>query len=74
MGGAKMLGAFGELFADARFCPSGGIDAENAAGYLELRNVAAVGGSWPAPRALIQNKAWREIEQRAAAAVPMTTA
>jgi 2-dehydro-3-deoxyphosphogluconate aldolase/(4S)-4-hydroxy-2-oxoglutarate aldolase len=74
LGGAKMLAGFGELFADARFCPSGGIDANNAAGYLELRNVAAVGGSWPAPRALIQNKAWREIEQRAAAAVPMTTA
>jgi 2-dehydro-3-deoxyphosphogluconate aldolase/(4S)-4-hydroxy-2-oxoglutarate aldolase len=74
MGGAKMLGALGELFPDARFCPSGGIDADNAAGYLELRNVAAVGGSWPAPRELIRNKAWGEIERRAAAAVPMTAA
>jgi 2-dehydro-3-deoxyphosphogluconate aldolase/(4S)-4-hydroxy-2-oxoglutarate aldolase len=72
MGGAKMLRALGELFPDARFCPSGGIDADNAAGYLELRNVAAVGGSWPAPRELIRNKAWQEIERRAAAAVPMT--
>jgi 2-dehydro-3-deoxyphosphogluconate aldolase/(4S)-4-hydroxy-2-oxoglutarate aldolase len=74
MGGAKMLGALGELFPDARFCPSGGIDAENAAGYLELRNVLAVGGSWPAPRDLIRNKAWQEIERRAADAVPMTAA
>jgi 2-dehydro-3-deoxyphosphogluconate aldolase/(4S)-4-hydroxy-2-oxoglutarate aldolase len=74
MGGAKMLGALGELFPDVRFCPSGGIDADNAAGYLELRNVAAVGGSWPAPRELIRNKAWGEIEGRAAAAVPMTAA
>jgi 2-dehydro-3-deoxyphosphogluconate aldolase/(4S)-4-hydroxy-2-oxoglutarate aldolase len=69
MGGAKMLGAWADLFPDARFCPSGGIDADNAAGYLELRNVPAVGGSWPAPRELIRNKAWPEIERRAAAAV-----
>jgi 2-dehydro-3-deoxyphosphogluconate aldolase/(4S)-4-hydroxy-2-oxoglutarate aldolase len=54
-----------------RFCPSGGVDADNAAHYLELSNVAAVGGSWPAPRELIRNKAWREIEQRAASAVRM---
>lgn len=74
MGGAKMLAALGELFPDARFCPSGGIDADNAAGYLELRNVAAVGGSWPAPRELIRNRAWGEIERRAAAAIPMTAA
>jgi 2-dehydro-3-deoxyphosphogluconate aldolase/(4S)-4-hydroxy-2-oxoglutarate aldolase len=74
LGGAKMLGALGELFPDARFCPSGGIDADNAADYLELRNVAAVGGSWPAPRELIRNRAWREIERRAAGAVPMTAA
>ncbi|MCW2966072.1 MAG: eda [Actinomycetia bacterium] len=74
MGGVKMLGALGELFPDARFCPSGGIDADNAAGYLELRNVSAVGGSWLAPRELIENKAWREIERRAAAAVHLTEA
>jgi 2-dehydro-3-deoxyphosphogluconate aldolase/(4S)-4-hydroxy-2-oxoglutarate aldolase len=73
MGGAKMVGALGELFPDVRLCPSGGIDADNAANYLELPNVVAVGGSWPAPRELIGNKAWREIERRAAAAVGMTT-
>jgi 2-dehydro-3-deoxyphosphogluconate aldolase/(4S)-4-hydroxy-2-oxoglutarate aldolase len=72
MGGAKTLRALGELFPDVRFCPSGGIDADNAEGYLELPNVAAVGGSWPAPRELIRSKAWREIEQRAASAVRMT--
>jgi 2-dehydro-3-deoxyphosphogluconate aldolase/(4S)-4-hydroxy-2-oxoglutarate aldolase len=57
-----------------RFCPTGGIDADNAADYLELRNVPAVGGSWLAPRELIEQKAWREIEQRAAAAVQLTVA
>ena len=69
MGGAQTLRIWAELFADVRFCPTGGIDAGNAAGYLELRNVVAVGGSWPAPRALIRSKAWDQIEQRAAAAV-----
>jgi 2-dehydro-3-deoxyphosphogluconate aldolase/(4S)-4-hydroxy-2-oxoglutarate aldolase len=72
IGGTKMLGALGELFPDVRFCPTGGIDADNAADYLELRNVAAVGGSWLAPRELIEQRAWREIEKRAAAAVHLT--
>jgi 2-dehydro-3-deoxyphosphogluconate aldolase/(4S)-4-hydroxy-2-oxoglutarate aldolase len=73
IGGAKMLGAWGELFPDVRFCPTGGIDAGNAAGYLELRNVPVVGGSWPAPRDLIASKAWREIERRASEAARMGT-
>jgi 2-dehydro-3-deoxyphosphogluconate aldolase/(4S)-4-hydroxy-2-oxoglutarate aldolase len=74
IGGTKMLGALAELFPDVRFCPTGGIDADNAATYLALRNVPAIGGSWLAPRELIANKAWPEIEQRAAAAVRLTTA
>ncbi len=32
-----------------RFCPTGGINGGNAADYLALRNVIAVGGSWIAP-------------------------
>jgi len=72
IGGTKMLGALAELFPDVRFCPTGGIDADNAPAYLELRNVAAVGGSWLAPRELIRSKAWQEIEQRAAAAVRLS--
>jgi 2-dehydro-3-deoxyphosphogluconate aldolase/(4S)-4-hydroxy-2-oxoglutarate aldolase len=74
IGGTKMLGALAELFPDVRFCPTGGIDADNAASYLALRNVTAVGGSWLAPRELIEQQAWREIEQRAAAAVQLTAA
>jgi 2-dehydro-3-deoxyphosphogluconate aldolase/(4S)-4-hydroxy-2-oxoglutarate aldolase len=69
MGGVQTLRSWAELFPDVRFCPTGGIDADNATSYLELRNVVAIGGSWPAPRALIRNKAWDEIERRAAGAV-----
>jgi 2-dehydro-3-deoxyphosphogluconate aldolase/(4S)-4-hydroxy-2-oxoglutarate aldolase len=74
LGGAKMLGVLAELFPDVRFCPTGGIDADNAAAYLALSNVAAIGGSWLAPRELIENKAWRDIERRAAAAAQLTAA
>ncbi|MDX6467697.1 MAG: 2-dehydro-3-deoxyphosphogluconate aldolase / (4S)-4-hydroxy-2-oxoglutarate aldolase [Gaiellaceae bacterium] len=74
LGGAKMLAAWGELFPDVRFCPSGGIDPGNAAGYLELPNVPAVGGSWLAPRELIRDRGWQQIEQRAAAAARRVTA
>ena len=35
------------------FCPTGGIDAANAAGYLRLSNVACVGGTWITPASAI---------------------
>lgn len=48
-GGVAMLRAFAPVFADARFCPTGGIGEENAAAFLALPNVLCVGGSWVAP-------------------------
>lgn len=48
-GGVRWLNAIGAPLSDIRFCPTGGIDAGNAASYLALRNVVAVGGSWVAP-------------------------
>jgi 2-dehydro-3-deoxyphosphogluconate aldolase/(4S)-4-hydroxy-2-oxoglutarate aldolase len=69
MGGVATLRSWAELFPDVRFCPSGGIDADNVMSYLELHNVIAIGGSWPAPRALIRKKAWDEIARRATGAV-----
>jgi len=36
-----------------RFCPTGGIDGKNAAAYLALPNVVAVGGSWVVPAAAV---------------------
>jgi 2-dehydro-3-deoxyphosphogluconate aldolase / (4S)-4-hydroxy-2-oxoglutarate aldolase len=46
VGGVKALKAFAGPFGQMRFCPTGGIDAANAADYLALPNVACVGGSW----------------------------
>jgi len=52
-GGIAWLKAIAAPLPDLKFCPTGGIGADNARGYLALANVIAVGGSWPAPRELI---------------------
>jgi 2-dehydro-3-deoxyphosphogluconate aldolase/(4S)-4-hydroxy-2-oxoglutarate aldolase len=50
LGGTAFLKAVAAPLPDLRFCPTGGIDMSNAAHYLALPNVFAVGGSWVAPR------------------------
>ena len=67
-GGIEMLKALGGPFPQVMFCPTGGIDAQSAATYLALPNVACVGGSWLSPATLIANKDWTEIQMRAQAA------
>jgi 2-dehydro-3-deoxyphosphogluconate aldolase/(4S)-4-hydroxy-2-oxoglutarate aldolase len=52
-GGVEMLRALGAPFPDVLFCPTGGITRAAAPEYLALPNVVAIGGSWVAPRALI---------------------
>jgi 2-dehydro-3-deoxyphosphogluconate aldolase/(4S)-4-hydroxy-2-oxoglutarate aldolase len=49
-GGVAWLKSVAAPLPDLRFCPTGGIDMSNAADYLTLPNVFAVGGSWVAPR------------------------
>lgn len=70
-GGIKWLAAVRAPLAQARFCPTGGVTAANAAEYLALPNVACVGGSWVAPRALIAAHAWSDIERLASAAAAL---
>jgi 2-dehydro-3-deoxyphosphogluconate aldolase/(4S)-4-hydroxy-2-oxoglutarate aldolase len=45
-GGKDALKAYGQLFPDVAFCPTGGIKKETSGDYLSLSNVFAVGGSW----------------------------
>lgn len=45
-GGLAALKAYGGLFPEVKFCPTGGINATNYKEYLELQNVISVGGSW----------------------------
>ena len=64
-GGAPYLKALASPFARIRFCPTGGIDAANAAAYLALDNVVCVGGSWVAPDALVRAGDWEGITRLA---------
>src|SRR5690606_20086760 len=57
-----------------RFIPLGGIDASNAAAYLNDPLIQAVGGSWIAPRPLIEQQAWSAIAENARAASAMVQA
>ena len=51
-GGVTMIKALAAPFPDVRFVPTGGVSAQNAASYLELASVKAVGGSWMVTPAL----------------------
>ena len=64
-GGVGMLKAFHGPFADARFCPTGGITFDTAANFLALPNVACVGGSWLAPVSAVRAGDWERITQLA---------
>ncbi|BAW72302.1 bifunctional 4-hydroxy-2-oxoglutarate aldolase/2-dehydro-3-deoxy-phosphogluconate aldolase [Helicobacter pylori] len=62
-GGVKLLDAFNGPFKGVKFCPTGGISADNMHSYLNLENVLCVGGSWLTPKNLIQNKEWDKITE-----------
>lgn len=60
-GGIDALKAFASPFPMARFCPTGGVSAKNAADYLALSNVLCVGGSWVAPADAVRAGDWGRI-------------
>ena len=60
-GGIGMLKALGGPFPDVMFCPTGGVSVENAPDFLALPNVACVGGSWLAPKAVMVAGDWGKI-------------
>ncbi|WP_323041938.1 bifunctional 4-hydroxy-2-oxoglutarate aldolase/2-dehydro-3-deoxy-phosphogluconate aldolase [Gemmobacter sp.] len=68
IGGAAALKALGGPLPQMAFCPTGGIDAGNAADYLALSNVICVGGSWVTPRAAMMAGDWGAIQALALAA------
>ncbi len=70
-GGARWLKALSEPLPNIRFCPTGGINGDNAADYLALRNVIAVGGSWVASSQAIAAGDFAGITARAAAAAAL---
>lgn len=64
-GGPDALRAFAGPFPAVRFCPTGGIDRNSSVRYLELVNVACIGGSWVAPDGLVQAEDWATIRRNA---------
>lgn len=73
-GGVGALRAFAGPFAQARFCPTGGIDAASAPRYLALPNVITVGGSWMVPAAALAARDWAAIAAAARAAAVLRAA
>lgn len=45
-GGIETLKAYGQLFPQVKFCPTGGITPESSSTFLDLNNIISVGGSW----------------------------
>jgi 2-dehydro-3-deoxyphosphogluconate aldolase/(4S)-4-hydroxy-2-oxoglutarate aldolase len=72
-GGTALLKAWNGPFAEVRFCPTGGIDPQNARDFLALPNVACVGGSWLTPADLIAQRNWDAITRLAAQAARLGT-
>lgn len=70
-GGLAALDALAGPFPNVRFCPTGGINAGNAAQWLAHKKVVAIGGSWVAPAADIKAGSWAAIEQRAREAMKL---
>jgi 2-dehydro-3-deoxyphosphogluconate aldolase/(4S)-4-hydroxy-2-oxoglutarate aldolase len=64
-GGVAMLKAWHGPFGDVRFCPTGGVNAGNAAELLALPNVVCVGGSWLTPADSVDAGDWDKITRLA---------
>ena len=60
-GGPKTLKALAGPFAAMKFIPTGGVNYDNMNEYLDLPNVAAVGGSFITPSDLVKAKDWDAI-------------
>jgi 2-dehydro-3-deoxyphosphogluconate aldolase/(4S)-4-hydroxy-2-oxoglutarate aldolase len=61
LGGPGYLKALSGPFPHLRWVPTGGIDERNAADYLRMRSVLAIGGSWMAPADLVKAERFDEI-------------
>lgn len=60
-GGAPALKGIGAPIPQMRFCPTGGVNPDNAMDYLSLKNVVCAGGSWVAPGSAVAAGDWQAI-------------
>lgn len=68
-GGVAMLKGIAGPIPQVTFCPTGGISLANYNAYLQLNNVACVGGSWLAPAEIVQQQAWDQVTKLASEAL-----
>ncbi len=59
--GYAVLKSFLNIFPKVKFCPTGGINLDNAAKYLSLGNVAAIGCSFIVTDELVKNNQFNQI-------------
>jgi 2-dehydro-3-deoxyphosphogluconate aldolase/(4S)-4-hydroxy-2-oxoglutarate aldolase len=71
VGGVGLIRALAAPFPEARFVPTGGLNAANAPAYLALPQVAAIGGSWMVAPALLAAGRWDEVERLMAEALEL---
>ena len=62
-GGRPFLKAVAAPLPEVRFMPTGGVTPDNAMDYLNMNNVACVGGSWITPAELQANGDFDAIRQ-----------
>ncbi|TDC07509.1 bifunctional 4-hydroxy-2-oxoglutarate aldolase/2-dehydro-3-deoxy-phosphogluconate aldolase [Nonomuraea longispora] len=70
-GGVPYVKALSGPLPDVRFCPTGGIRADTAAGYLALPNVGCVGGTWLTPADALAAGDWGRVEKLASEAAAL---
>ncbi|MFD0543716.1 bifunctional 4-hydroxy-2-oxoglutarate aldolase/2-dehydro-3-deoxy-phosphogluconate aldolase [Streptomyces mexicanus] len=64
-GGTAYLKSLAGPLPQARFCPTGGVNPDNAPEYLALPNVGCVGGSWMVPADAVAAGDWDRVEELA---------
>jgi 2-dehydro-3-deoxyphosphogluconate aldolase/(4S)-4-hydroxy-2-oxoglutarate aldolase len=73
-GGVALLKALAGPLPQLRFCPTGGISPATAPDFLALTNVDCIGGSWLAPKTLIEAGDWASITRLAQQAAELGAA
>jgi 2-dehydro-3-deoxyphosphogluconate aldolase/(4S)-4-hydroxy-2-oxoglutarate aldolase len=71
-GGTAYLRSLASPLPQARFCPTGGIDADRAPDYLALPNVGCVGGTWMVPKPALRARDWDQVTALARKAAALT--
>ena len=70
-GGVGAIKALGGPFGEVRFCPTGGVNADNLKSYMAQPNVMCVGGTWMIDNAWVKNGDWGRIQEATAEAIAL---